>query len=465
MPDCLEAAEQPLEMRLAALRERAVSRAARRLRDRALAEDVVQEALESALIHLPDLRDPGRVEAWFRAILDAACLMSWRRQAAERACLAEFLGETAPRDVCRSAEDEALAAEESALVHEALRQLPDSCRDIAMLRHAVGLTSRETARHLGLPEGTVKRRLRQARDILAHILTGPKKRVMRVAFLPISDHLLAMVAGEMAATRPERAETRRFLSWQALVAALRAGEVDAAFIMAPLAALLSSTGTPLIHVLDAHHDGSALTVDHVRRTAGQGRPLDDPDRPARLGLPCPVSTHAIFLKTLLDGPRRLFNGRVDVSYLAPSRVTRSLRERRIDAFFCAEPWNTAAVAKGLGATLLRTRDIMPGHVCCVLAARSDFAVAHGDLVRDYVRDLRRAAELVRRDSGRAADIQALRTGVDRAAALRVIETGAVTFDDLDPDQGRTEACLNLARVAGVLARDATLDSRQARSFA
>src|SRR5207249_4071393 len=58
------------------------------------------------------------------------------------------------------------------LLDQELSRLPDSYRVVLVLCDLEGKTRKEAARHLGLPEGTVGRRLARARASLVKRLTG-----------------------------------------------------------------------------------------------------------------------------------------------------------------------------------------------------------------------------------------------------------------------------------------------------
>ena len=71
----------------------------------------------------------------------------------------------------RTVEDDALAAERSALLWKAVDDLPEKLRAVIILAALQGHDVREVAQLLGIPEGTVKSRLFLARAALAERLT------------------------------------------------------------------------------------------------------------------------------------------------------------------------------------------------------------------------------------------------------------------------------------------------------
>ncbi|MFE0420715.1 RNA polymerase sigma factor [Streptomyces tendae] len=132
------------------------------------AEDAVQEASMTALRRLGDLRDPGAVGAWLRAVVRNACRMQYRVPAhvpldAGAASVlrsaepdpAELLGRHATRD----------------WIWQALEELSPPLRLVLMLRYFSGVTAyQDIADACGVPVGTVRSRLSEARGKLTRAL-------------------------------------------------------------------------------------------------------------------------------------------------------------------------------------------------------------------------------------------------------------------------------------------------------
>ena len=69
-----------------------------------------------------------------------------------------------------AASDEVMAAETASVVRAAVRLLPDGQRQVVELAYFGGLTCREVASAMGIPEGTAKSRLRLAMAKLETVL-------------------------------------------------------------------------------------------------------------------------------------------------------------------------------------------------------------------------------------------------------------------------------------------------------
>jgi RNA polymerase sigma factor (sigma-70 family) len=133
------------------------------LRDRDEAHDAVQDTFLLALRRLDDLREPASAGAWLRAIVRNACLTRLRRTR-------EVLGDVPDRAGVVDAGPEAvldgLALRDWVLT--SVNQLTEDMRATVMLRFFTSRTSyAEIAAILGVPLGTVRSRLNQAKRQLA----------------------------------------------------------------------------------------------------------------------------------------------------------------------------------------------------------------------------------------------------------------------------------------------------------
>ena len=136
------------------------------LRHREDAEDVAQEALARAYRKRGTLRDPARFRAWLAR-------MTWRlaldhRRAGKRREHREHTA--AALAAPPTAEDIAAQGEFRTRLFAAIDALPGKLRIVVLLAGIEGHNMREVASLLGVPEGTVKSRLHEARRRLLETL-------------------------------------------------------------------------------------------------------------------------------------------------------------------------------------------------------------------------------------------------------------------------------------------------------
>ena len=129
-------------------------------------EDLAQETFARVFANRHQYVQGRRFSTWLWRIAVNCCLEDGRRNQRRDELI---LG------VAQRAEEAGPAAkligrERADLVREAVARLPDTHRIVVLLREYEGLTSREIAETLGIPEGTVKWRMADALTRLAEQL-------------------------------------------------------------------------------------------------------------------------------------------------------------------------------------------------------------------------------------------------------------------------------------------------------
>ena len=133
--------------------------------NRAVAEEQVQEALLSAWRGIRGFRLGNPVKPWLVRILVNAVLSQQRR----RALPSVQLNDAGPDELRLGSDDPAAtleALEDRLVLRSAIAELSPGHRQVVALRYFAGLTVPETARVLGVREGTVKSRLHRALAVL-----------------------------------------------------------------------------------------------------------------------------------------------------------------------------------------------------------------------------------------------------------------------------------------------------------
>jgi NitT/TauT family transport system substrate-binding protein len=125
----------------------------------------------------------------------------------------------------------------------------------------------------------------------------------------------------------------------------------------------------------------------------------------------------------------LFPGTIKPPEMAPA-----LETHRIDAYFVWEPFVAKSVVGGYGKVLAESRDIWPGHPCCVVVVRNDYKLKNEKTVAAVVKVHQRAVKSISENPAEAKSIAAKFTKLDEkivAEALkRVKYTAALNQDDV-----------------------------------
>jgi RNA polymerase sigma-70 factor (ECF subfamily) len=137
------------------------------MRDRASADDLVQDCLERAVSRWYQRRD-GDVRAWLFTILHNLAVTQFRRAASR--------GQHIPIEAASEDDFGEPAVQEQKLLHKdilnRLAKLPEDQRAVLLLVAVEDLSYAEAAKVLNIPLGTVMSRLSRARERLQRELEG-----------------------------------------------------------------------------------------------------------------------------------------------------------------------------------------------------------------------------------------------------------------------------------------------------
>ena len=148
------------------------------LRNRTDAEDVTQDAVVRAFRAFGTYRS-GNARAWLLQIVRNTCF-TWLRQNRMAAEFMEFDETTMPQE-SKNPETLALAGSDREQLTRALESLPESFREILVLRELEGCSYKEIAEITSRPIGTVMSALARARTQLRNSLSQPASKEARRA--------------------------------------------------------------------------------------------------------------------------------------------------------------------------------------------------------------------------------------------------------------------------------------------
>jgi nitrate/nitrite transport system substrate-binding protein len=218
-------------------------------------------------------------------------------------------------------------------------------------------------------------------------------------------------------------------NWKVLLDRVIDGELDGAHMLAgqPIAATIGfGTKGHIVTPFSMDLNGNAITVSNAVWEAmkpgleldGEGKPVHPisaaalipvidsyaaEGKPFNLGMVFPVSTHNYELRYWLAA------GGIEPGYYAPGDVTgqvaadvlisvtpppqmpATLEAGTIDGYSVGEPWNQAAVAKGIGVPVITDNDIWKNNPEKVFGLTAEFAEANPNTTLALTKALIRAA--------------------------------------------------------------------------
>ena len=139
-------------------------------------EDLLQDVAMTMVSRISDVRDPGAIPAWLRMI----ALNTARADGRERT-RRDRLDKAARRIRAQSTSDDGFSdvdRDEAQRLLDLACELPEAYREPLILRCVRGMTYRQVARAMELPETTVETRIARARRMLRERLSSADQRVM-----------------------------------------------------------------------------------------------------------------------------------------------------------------------------------------------------------------------------------------------------------------------------------------------
>jgi nitrate/nitrite transport system ATP-binding protein len=236
---------------------------------------------------------------------------------------------------------------------------------------------------------------------------GSLKTDPTIGFIPLTDCAPLVVAREKGFFAEEGLDNvtlSREPNWKSIAEGVASGRLDAAQMVTgmPMSMTIGAGGKPPIPVITAlilSRNGNAITLGNRHKEAGV-RSLDDlretvvasPDKIETFGVVHPASMHNLMLRYWLASGGIDPDRDVSLTVIPPAQMVSHLKAGNIDGFCVGEPWNSYAVAEGLGYVIATDLDIWAGHPEKVLGVREDWAEKYPETHIAMVKALIKACE-------------------------------------------------------------------------
>lgn len=237
---------------------------------------------------------------------------------------------------------------------------------------------------------------------------------LNVAHIQITDHLALgalkhrIQQGDIAPQHFDLTTTLK-AGWNPIQEGLESGEIDCAFVLAPIAMDLFAYDSPIRLVLFAHKNGS--TFVRSRHYDHRFDSLQSFYKYKVVDIPHKMSVHHMlahkFLKELGLKPgvpgKKAINVRFEV--VPPIKMPQIMKENEdVAGFMVAEPVATKAIVNDIGNLEFYSATRWDNHPCCIVAMQEDFIQQHPEAAQEFVSLLVETGEYIENDKENAAQI-------------------------------------------------------------
>lgn len=244
---------------------------------------------------------------------------------------------------------------------------------------------------------------------------------------------------------------RKYTGWPELKESLMSGDLQAAYMLAPLVMDLADKKVPVKIVSIGHRSGAVIMVrtdssyQKFRDLAGK-----------RVAIPSRFAVDFLFLRKMLAN-EGMTPKDVEIVEMAPADMPAALYVKGVDAYCTGEPFGAAAQSAGYARPLSMTRDKWPRYMCCVLTVREELIRSNRPLVQhlvNYVQGAGAWLDTQPQNREKAIEIAAGRQYFNQdPKILRFVMTqppDRVTYGDLRMVQREFDDLMQLSVAAGTL---------------
>jgi NitT/TauT family transport system substrate-binding protein len=172
--------------------------------------------------------------------------------------------------------------------------------------------------------------------------------------------------------------SRKFMDFPTMKESLIAREIDATFMVVPLAMKLAEDGLPVKIVYLGHRDGTTIMVGKDSEITDFGGL-----RGRKVAIPSRYSNQHLLMRRMMK-KHHMEDGSIELLEMAPPDMPAALAAKAIDAFIVGEPHPSRAEMEGFGRVLYFTKDIWPNFISCALVVRQELIDERREIVQELV---------------------------------------------------------------------------------
>lgn len=183
--------------------------------------------------------------------------------------------------------------------------------------------------------------------------------------------------------------SKRYTNFPAMIEDIQAGNLEAAFVLAPLSMVLAREGTRPVKIVHlGHRDGTCMVV-------GKDSPYKNFGdlRGKRIAIPHRYSNQRILIERLKE-QFAMRDEDVELIDFPPPEMPAGLKAGQFDAYIVGEPHAARAELGDFGRILYYTKDIWPNFISCVLVVTQDLIDRDPELVQELVSGITASGEWI-----------------------------------------------------------------------
>jgi NitT/TauT family transport system substrate-binding protein len=272
------------------------------------------------------------------------------------------------------------------------------------------------------------------------------KKVVRLGYMPVISNLAAPLLDYASRNQGAvRFEAIKFSSFAELGEALRNGQIEAAFMIAPLAIVLRQQGEDVKLVYIGNRHESTL----VARKGFHATTLNDLVGKT-VAVPLRYSGHNLSIRQLME--ERGLVDKIKVVEMNPPDMAASLAAGSLDAYFVGEPFAAKTLKSGDASRVYYVEEVWPNFICNLTVVKQKLIREEPAVVKLMVEGAARSGAWAARNPPAAAKIAAQYWNQPAELVEYALTTpqGRIRYDQFIPRQEEMQRMADLMAHFGLL---------------
>ncbi len=260
-----------------------------------------------------------------------------------------------------------------------------------------------------------------------------------MGYMPVITNLAAPLLDKATLKKGDfRLQAIKFSSFAEMALALRSGDIQVAFIIAPLAIVLRQQGDDVRIVYIGNRHESTLVA---RKSLGIRNFGDLKGR--TVAVPMRYSGHNLSILKMLE--KKSMKGQVKIVEMNPPDMASSLATGSLDAYYVGEPFAAQTLKSGDATLVNYVEKVWPGFICNLVIVRGIFIKKEPEIVQAIVEGAIRSGLWARSHIKKAAKIASeyWNQPVDLIEYALVHPPGRVKFDMFTPKESEIQYMADL----------------------
>jgi NitT/TauT family transport system substrate-binding protein len=265
------------------------------------------------------------------------------------------------------------------------------------------------------------------------------RQVVHMGYMPVVTNLAAPLLDHVSRDGGGvRFEALKFSSFAEMAEALRNGDIQAAFIIAPLAVVLRQQGVDVKVVMIGNRHESTL----VANKSLKAKRLEDLSG-TTIAVPMRFSGHNLCLLKMIE--EKGLDGKIRLVEMNPPDMASALTSGALDAYFVGEPFATQTVISNDSDVVAYVESLWPGFICNLVLVENRWLSENPSLAKALVETAARSGLWAKSHPDEAARIASgyWNQSVELIRRALTVPPGRVIYDQFVPKEEELQVMADL----------------------